>query len=187
MPDTDAALVARALDGDADGFETLVRRHFRAAYAVALALTREPADADDVCQDAFVRAYERLADCREPAKFAAWLAQIVRNRARNRLAYFRIRRALPLSAAEHRPAGGASPAVDAAREELRRALLAALGGLPAIQREVVILHDLEGMKHGEIAALVACSEGMSRRHLSDARRVLRGKLADRYRRDDDDG
>jgi RNA polymerase sigma-70 factor, ECF subfamily len=187
MPDTDAALVARALAGDADGFEMLVRRHFRAAYAVALALTREPADADDVCQDAFVRAYERLADCREPHRFAAWLAQIVRNRARNRLAYFRIRRALPLASAEDRASSRASPAVDAEREELRRALLAALGGLPPVQREVVMLHDLEGMKHGEIAELVGCSEGMSRRHLSDARRVLRVKLADRYRGDDDDG
>ena len=187
MPDTDAALVARALAGDADGFQTLVHRHFRAAYAVALALTREPADADDVCQDAFVRAWERLADCRQPDRFGAWLAQIVRNRARNRLAYFRIRRALPISAADERPAGGASPHADAEREELRRALLAALGGLPAIQREVVMLHDLEGMKHGEIAALVGCSEGMSRRHLSDARRVLRRTLADRYPGDDDDG
>jgi DNA-directed RNA polymerase specialized sigma24 family protein len=51
----------------------------------------------------------------------------------------------------------------------------------------VMLHDLEGMKHGEIAELVGCSEGMSRRHLSDARRVLRVKLADRYRGEDDDG
>jgi RNA polymerase sigma-70 factor (ECF subfamily) len=187
MPDSDAALVARALAGDADGFQTLVHRHFRAAYAVALALTREPADADDVCQDAFVRAWERLADCRQPERFGAWLAQIVRNRARNRLAYFRIRRALPLSAADARPASGAGPHVDAEREELRRALLAALGGLSAVQREVVMLHDLEGMKHGEIAALAGCSEVMSRRHLSDARRVLRRTLADRYLKDDDDG
>jgi RNA polymerase sigma factor (sigma-70 family) len=174
MPDSDAALVARALAGDAHAFESLVRRHFRAAY-----------DADDVCQDAFVRAWERLADCREPHRFAAWLAQIVRNRARNRLAYFRIRRVLPMAAAEHRASAGASPHADAEREELRRALLAALGGLPRVQREVVMLHDLEGMKHGEIAELVGCSEGMSRRHLSDARRVLRTRLADRYRGDDD--
>lgn len=187
MPDSDAALVARALAGDADGFQTLVHRHFRAAYAVALALTREPADADDVCQDAFVRAWERLADCRQPDRFGAWLAQIVRNRARNRLAYFRIRRALPLSAADARPAAGAGPYVDTEREELRRALLAALGELSAVQREVVMLHDLEGMKHGEIATLVGCSEVMSRRHLSDARRVLRRTLADRYLKDDDDG
>ena len=186
MPESDAALVARALAGDADSFEALVHRHFRAAYAVALALTREPADADDVCQDAFVRAWERLADCREPERFAAWLAQIVRNRARNRLAYFRVRRAAPLSAAADR-AGAASPHADAEREELRRALLAALGTLPPVQREVVMLHDLEGMRHGEVAELVGCSEGMSRRHLSDARRVLRQRLADRYPGGEHDG
>ena len=186
MPESDAALVARALAGDADSFEALVRRHFRAAYAVALALTREPADADDVCQDAFVRAWERLADCREPDRFAAWLAQIVRNRARNRLAYFRVRRAWPLSAAADR-AAAASPHADAEREELRRALLAALGTLPPVQREVVMLHDLEGMRHGEVAELVGCSEMMSRRHLSDARRVLRQRLADRYPGGEHDG
>ena len=55
------------------------------------------------------------------------------------------------------------------------------------QREVVMLHDLEGMTHGEIAALAGCSEAMSRRHLSDARRVLRRVLADRYPGTDDDG
>ena len=124
---------------------------------------------------------------RTPDRFGAWLAQIVRNRARNRLAYLRIRRALPLSAADERPAGAASPHADAEREELRRALLAALGGLPSVQREVVMLHDLEGVKHAEIAALVGCSEVMSRRHLSDARRVLRRTLADRYTGDDHDG
>ncbi|HEU0299400.1 MAG TPA: RNA polymerase sigma factor [Longimicrobium sp.] len=187
MPDSDAALVARALAGDADGFQTLVHRHFRAAYAVALALTREPADAEDVLQDALVRAYERLADCRQPERFGAWLAQIVRNRARNRLAYFRLRRAQPIFAADARPAAGPSPHADAERAELRRALLSALGGLRPAQREVVMLHDLEGMTHGEIAALVGCSEVMSRRHLSDARRVLRRVLADRYPGNDDNG
>lgn len=183
---TDAQLVARVRRGDRAAAGALAERYLRACRAVALAVTGDPSDADDVCQDAFVRAYERLADCREPDRFAAWLAQIVRNRARNRLAYFRVRRALPLGAA-HERAGGASPHADAEREELRRALLAALGGLPAIQRQVVMLHDLEGMKHGEVAQLVGCSEGMSRRHLSDARRVLRQRLAHRYRERDDDG
>src|SRR5689334_11779852 len=80
---TDATLVARSRDGDGGAFETLVRRHYRAAYSVALAQTTNSADAEDVCHDAFVRAAERLSECRQPDRFAQWLCAIVRNHARN--------------------------------------------------------------------------------------------------------
>ncbi|MCH7729611.1 MAG: sigma-70 family RNA polymerase sigma factor, partial [Planctomycetes bacterium] len=75
----DATYVARARRGDASAFEALVRRHYRVAYAVALALLSNNMDAEDVCQDAFLKALERLDDCREPDKFASWLLRIVRN------------------------------------------------------------------------------------------------------------
>ena len=58
-----------------------MRRHLRAAYAVALAVLQRPADAEDIAQDAFLVAIERLDECREPARFSGWLVQIVRNRA----------------------------------------------------------------------------------------------------------
>ena len=58
-----------------------MRRHLRAAYAVALAVLGRPADADDVAQDAFIAALERIDDCRDPARFSGWLIKIVRNRA----------------------------------------------------------------------------------------------------------
>src|SRR5262249_56976677 len=75
------ALVVRAQRGDAPAFAALVRRFLRAAYAVALAIVRRRADAEDVAQDAFVLALERIGSCREPARFAGWLLTIVRNRA----------------------------------------------------------------------------------------------------------
>jgi RNA polymerase sigma-70 factor, ECF subfamily len=93
----DAALVERAREGDGAAFEVLVRRYMRPAYAIALGVVKEPADAEDVCQDAFVRALERLDDC-EPARFGAWLLRIVRNRAHSVRRYLGVRDAAPLDA-----------------------------------------------------------------------------------------
>jgi len=82
---SDAELVARARDEDASAFDALVRRHYGAAFAVALAVMANRADAEDVCHDGFVRAFAHLEDCREPDRFAQWLCTIVRNHARNEL------------------------------------------------------------------------------------------------------
>ena len=172
MAESDARLVARAREGDAGALEALLRRHFRAAYVVALALTGEPADAEDVCQEAFVRCWERLGDCRDPERFVAWLMRIVRNTAHNYRDYLAVRRAEPLSDAL-RAGRDASPALAAGRAELADRLRSALAELAEEQREVVLLHDLEGWPHRDIAAALGISELMSRRHLSDARRTLR--------------
>ncbi len=83
VAETDSRLVALARAGDARAFEVLVRRHLRSAHAVALGVLGHPADAEDVCQDAFLTALEKLDDCRDPNRFAAWLMRIVRNRALN--------------------------------------------------------------------------------------------------------
>lgn len=175
MSESDARLVARARAGDTDAFEALVRRHLRAAYAVALSVMGEAADAEDVCQDAFMVALERLDDCRRPERFAAWLLQIVRNRARNAIRYAGVRKALPLDAI-HGIASGQSPDREAARARLRDRLLEALKELPEIQRQVLMLHDFEGWRHREIAEALEIPEGTSRAHLSQARRAMRTLL-----------
>jgi RNA polymerase sigma-70 factor (ECF subfamily) len=171
---TDAILVQRARRGDAAAFETLVRRHYRAAYAVALAVLGNPMDAEDVTQDAFVRGLERMNEVREPERFKGWLLQIVRNQSRNYRGYRRLRTARPLDTVT--AAGPENPDRDAERAELRGALESALGELSEVQREVVLLHDLEGWKHREIADSLAISQGMSRQHLMAARRALRERL-----------
>ncbi len=171
MPD--ASLVEQARRGDASAFETLIRRHFRAAHSVALAQLGNAMDAEDVCQDAFLRALEKLEQCRDPEKFAGWLLQIVRNQARNFRNYRKVRSAEPLETA---PAERPSAAREVELEELRGRLEAALGELSDTQREVVLLHDLEGWKHREIAVNLEISEVMSRQHLFMARRALRERL-----------
>ena len=171
---TDALLVEKARRGDAAAFESLVRKHYRAAYAVALGVLGSAMDAEDACQDAFMRALQRLDEIRKPERFAAWLLQIVRNRARNILSYRRVRAAQPLETVS--AAGSENPGDDTARAELRDRLEAALRELSEVQRQVVLLHDLDGWKHREIAIVLEISEGMSRQHLFHARRILRERL-----------
>jgi len=81
---SDEGLVHRTLAGEQNAFADLVRRCRRAALARALAILGDPAEADDIAQEAFVHAYEQLATCRQPARFAAWLLTIVHRRSLNR-------------------------------------------------------------------------------------------------------
>ncbi len=173
--DSDAALVARARIGDADAFERLVRRHLRSCLAVARARVRDPADAEDVVQDAFVTAIERLDDCRSPERFGAWLHGIVRHRALDHQRYRRIREAESVDDEVH--GTEASPLLELERTELRVHLTDGLATLTALQREVLVLFDHEGWSHRDIARKLGITEGSSRVHLHNARRALRTALA----------
>lgn len=174
--DSDAGLVIRAQRGDAGAREALVRRYLRPAYAVALSLVRNVADAEDLAQDALVGALGRLGQCRDPERFAGWLFQGVRNRALNQIEQRRVRTAI----LDRVPRGEWAEA-EAGPVILRRRLLGALEQLTPVQREVVLLHDLESWTHGEIAAALEISEGMSRQHLFVARKALREWLGDEQR------
>jgi RNA polymerase sigma-70 factor, ECF subfamily len=169
-----ARLVARAKNGEPDAFSSLVSAHLRAAYLTALAIVGRPEDAEDVVQEAFLAAFEHIESCREPERFPGWLLRIVRNRSLNWLDRRRYREGAPVDSQT------ASEADDlqATDFSLRERLLDALGFLTATQREVVLLHDLEGWTHGEIAQALELSELMSRQHLFTARGKLRQKLAE---------
>lgn len=176
MADDEVAhLLGRAQGGDPAAMERLVRLHMGAAYAVALAVTGDPTEAEDVVQDAMVAALSRIGDVRGPAGFAPWLMQIVRNRSRNLLRSRAVRAALPLEEAAS-AADGSSPLRDAERSEIRDRLADGLATLPEVQREVVLLHDLEGWKHREIGESLGLAEGTVRYHLFNARRALRARL-----------
>jgi len=179
--ETDARLIERARRGDGDAFDALLRRHMRAAYAVALAQTGDRDDAEDVCQDAFVTALERLDEVRRPEAFVGWLLQIVRNRAHNLRRHQKVRSALPLDAAGEAPTRARGPAADAENAELRGRLIEALSHLTPTQREVVMLYDVQGWSHREIASAVGTTEGAARVHLHHARRALRALLGPTWR------
>ena len=179
----DAALVRRTRDGDREAFGQLVRRHLAAAHSAAQAVINDPTDAEDVAQDAFLTALTRLDECRPEEKFRPWLLVIVRNRAIDVRRRQRVRATEPMEAADGADAMPAplasrfpSPYEEAERADARRRLEAALATLTDVRREVVLLHDLEGWSHREIAGHLGLAEGTVRAHLFWARRALREKL-----------
>ena len=171
-------LVRQARAGDSGAFEELVRRHLKAAYAVALAVTGDADDAEDVAQDSFIVALQRLDDCADPDRFSAWVLKIVRNRALN-MRRSRTRRAA-VSLQEVSIAAKSDPARDAERVLLRERLLEEMKSLTELQRQVLVLHDLEGYRHREVAETLGISEVSSRVHLFAARRALKARMNGRY-------
>ncbi len=171
--DATADVVRRAQQGEAVAFAELVRAYLRPGYAIALSVVGRPADAEDVAQEAFLKAFQSLDTCREPQRFAAWLFQIVRNRARNFLDSRRLRDVAPESARVLEFFTGPPESVG-----MREALLSALAALDEENRVVVLLHDLEDWTHKEIAEVLDISEVNSRQHLFKARQILREKLGD---------
>lgn len=175
MERTDAELVAGVRRGDRDAAARLVERYLRPCRTVALSIVRDLPNAEDVSQDAMVYAMERIDDCRDPARFGAWLLQIVRNRARNQLRDSKPGRILSI---DSETAASLEPAPDrrAEQAQLRDRLLDALGELTEDRRAVVLLHDLEGWTHVEIAERLAMPPGTVRSHLHHARKKLRQLL-----------
>jgi RNA polymerase sigma-70 factor (ECF subfamily) len=168
-------LVARVRAGDQEAYSTLVDRYWDQAFAIAYGFLQHPEDSEDLVQDAFVRALERIDSLGRGSPFGPWFYRLLVNAALNRRKYLARRRteAVPTTAPSLE-----SPAVDSERAELRRRLWTALKSLPQDLETVVVLHDLEGFKHGEIAKVLGIPEGTSRSHLSKARRLLRDHLGD---------
>lgn len=171
----DSDLFFRWRDGDVSALEAMMRRHVAAVRAVALAIAADPDDADDVCQETFVRSWERRAQCRRPERFQSWLLSIARNEALTRRRRERRRIVLHDQGALEARQEETDGAV--ARSELRRHLAAGLSALPEPKGVVLILRDLEGWPHREVAEYLGISEAMSRRHLSDARKLMRAHLS----------
>jgi RNA polymerase sigma-70 factor (ECF subfamily) len=168
---SDGDLVRRAREGDSRAFGALVGRYMRAAYAVSRSVTGGHQDAEDAVQEAFIVALERLEECRSPDRFAGWFLTIVRNRSRNLVRRETLRDTDRVP--EGAPATGRTPEQVRAHTELEERLQSALQKLPQIQREVVLLHDLEGWKHREIAERLGLPAGTVRSHLHFARKALK--------------
>ncbi len=175
MDETDAELVAAVRRGSRDAAARLAERYLRPSRTVALSIVHDVAGAEDVCQDAFVYAIDRIDDCREPARFGAWLLQIVRNRSRNYIRDSKASRSSPIEShalASREP----SPDAQAERAEMRARIMAAIRQLPEVRGTVLLLHDLEGWTHLEIAERLQLPPGTIRSHIHYARKRLRELL-----------
>ena len=171
--------IRRARGGDVHAFERLYRAHLPRVYGLALRMTADPDRAEDLTQDAFVRAWDRLASFRGDSAFGTWLHRLAVNVV---LGDLRSRRRWQEEALEETREGGApeappralrtAPARPGETVDLERAVAA----LPPRARTVLVLHDIEGYRHREIGELLGVTEGTSKAQLSRARRLLREAL-----------
>jgi RNA polymerase sigma-70 factor (ECF subfamily) len=167
-------LVERAAQGDVGAFEALVTRHQRAAVRLA-AVIAGSADAEDIAQEAFVKAYRALDRFHHGAAFSPWLFRIVANEARNhrRSSGRRARLALRVLPT---PAHGPTPEDAAVASQQREALMAALEGLPERDRLVLACRFLLGLSEAETAAALDCATGTVKSRTSRALDRLRERL-----------
>lgn len=174
----DAYLVARAQEGYVDAYELLVQRHSAMAYRVALRLTGNHHDAQDVAQEALIAAWESLGQFRAGASFSTWLYQIVTRRALNKVSRGQVTSPLDLLPDMTDPAD--EPAERAERNFAVDAVTDALLALPFSQRAVIVLHHFEGLSYAEVAAATGSTEPGVRSHLFRARRAL-GKMLEKWK------
>ena len=172
----DPALVAQTLAGDRSAFGVLVERYTPQARRVARAVLGDPDDADDAAQDGFLSALVKLAQYDSKRPFGPWLMRIVANAATDRRRRRKVRSAEPLDPSL--VGGGPRPDAVAAQSELGDKLRAALAELPERRRTAVVLFDVEGYSHAEIAGILGIPEGTVRSEVFHGRRRLRALLED---------
>jgi RNA polymerase sigma-70 factor, ECF subfamily len=174
--ESEAELAARARAGDRTAFGQLVEKFATQARRIALAVLQDPHDADDAAQDAFLAALVKLDQYDPRRPFGPWLMRIVANAATDRRRRRRVRQAEPL--APELTGGGPRPDTSAERSALGDRLRAALQELPERRRIAVVLFDVEGYSHAEIAGILGIPEGTVRSEVFHARRRLRDLMAD---------
>lgn len=180
--DTDEALVSRARSGDFGAFERLYDRHRVMVFRFAYQMVGRRDDAEDLTQDAFVRAYQNLHRYRDEARFTTWLLRIVTNLATDRIRMSRRRFAL-----EQQESAGAlewmtlppdegDPVENLESERKIAAIRTALAALPPHHRTMIILRDIEERDYKEIAEIMGCTVGGAKLRVLRARRALRDRV-----------
>jgi RNA polymerase sigma-70 factor (ECF subfamily) len=150
--DEDQAWIEQSLQGDPSAFEPLVRRYQKRIHVLAFRMTGSLADADDLAQEVFVQAFQRLAQFRRESRFSTWLHRIAVHQALHWLARQDHRQRLHQSWTEETLAATTAP--NPACSEVQSALLK----LPAKQRAAIVLTIYDGLSHAEAAHILGCSE-----------------------------
>ena len=168
-------LILQAKEGSHEAYRLLVNRHMKQAYDVAFRFVGNHHGAEDITQEAFVRAYHSLSRFRGEAEFGTWLYRIIVNLSFNWLK--QNKRRAQYEARDIDPALLAATSSDHEAEsvEMKLHLERALHELPTLQRAVVILRHLEGLSTAQVSSILRCSEGKT--HLFRGLRKLRTKLA----------
>ena len=172
-------LVDRAREGDVDACSELVRRSREAVYRTIYRFTKNHSDTDDIAQETFLRAFRGIRHFKKKAGFSTWVIRIAINQSLNFLK--KKKKEKGMKTFEERMAGGKSgwhyspdSAVNA--RELGRNLHAAIDSLPPVYRSAFILVILEGMRHGQAARILGCSENTVSWRVHKARKMIQAKL-----------
>lgn len=180
-------LVQQARNGDLSAYDELVKRYQERIYATIYHMTSNHEDANDLAQDAFIKAFSALKSFKGGSTFYTWLYRIAVNKTINFLKQRKNKYHLSLNDldfnAENDPdlvalISHKTPQRDAGLSELQKKLNEALLKLSEPHRMVVVLHDVQGMSHDEIAEIMGCNIGTVRSRLFYARQQLQGYLAE---------
>ncbi len=181
----EAQMIASILAGDTQLYHELIRPYERSVYMMALSYMKNEADAEDVAQEAFLKAFHHLSSFRAEARFSTWLVGIALNEARSRL---RREGILRMESIDDTPEEGGhiSPAIlrdwrevpseALERKEVRQMLQKAITNLPDKYREVFLLRDVEEMNIVETAAALSITVGNVKVRLHRARLMLQKQL-----------
>jgi len=185
-PRDEAEMIAAILAGDIQLYHQLIRPYERSVYMMALSYVKNEADAEDVAQEAFLKAFHHLATFRSESKFSTWLIGIALNEARSRLRREGVLRMDSLDDTTE-DGGPVSPAIlrdwrevpseALERKEIRQMLQEAITGLPEKYREVFILRDVEELNVFETAAALRITVGNVKVRLHRARLMLQKQLS----------
>ncbi len=188
---TDELLIRQTLAGETRAFDQLVRRHSRKLHAMLMQMVGSEADAYDIAQESFLKAFRSLRYFHGQSAFYTWLYSIAANQARN---FLRKRKrentfsldndekGAPLEKSNELADGNrvSDPVRQANISDLRRKLEMAINELSPAHREVVTLCDIQGMSYAEISELLHISEGTLRSRLHYAHRQLQGILSEEH-------
>jgi RNA polymerase sigma-70 factor, ECF subfamily len=183
----EAYLIRRVCDGEREAFYELVRPYERMVYATAISIVKNPADAEEVAQEAVLKAFSKLAGFRGESKFSTWLIQITYNEAKMKLRKARPNLYESLDDSQQNEDGEFWPKDYAdwrpissellEENEIRQAVQDAISSLSANYREVLILRDVQRLSIKETTTVLGISEGSVKTRLHRARLLLRDRLA----------
>lgn len=182
--DDDVGLIDQVLAGDRAHFETLVRRHERRVFRVALAVLGNFEDAEEAMQDAFVKAYRHLKDFRRESRFSTWLTRIAVNEAlqkrqarKDAVTLDEAREIESSSLPRNFEPWTADPERQYGRKEVRQIVEKAMQSLPEMYREALVLRDVEGMSAEEVAVVLGITVPALKSRLLRARLMTREALS----------
>jgi RNA polymerase sigma-70 factor (ECF subfamily) len=174
----DLELAARCRAGDADAFEELYRQHARRLFSLVVRMIGSPDDAEDLLQEVFLQAHRKLAGFRGESTLGTWLYRLTTNHCLDHLRGRQAKMSRATDSLDDEDAmepAARSPVVPSAIS--RMDLEHAIATLPEGCKAALLLHDVEGFEHREIAAILGVSEGTSKSQVHKARMKLRVKLS----------